>query len=124
MHAYLSGDCIECMANSDNVVRAGLTPKFKDVERLLDMLDYTAVEGAALRFPPTHSLDAVPEGVHLLSFIPPVTEFAVDVILVRIRLTSVISNFAFFPPPIPSSYSLMRRVEASPSHRSPRRVSC
>lgn len=28
-HAYLSGDCIECMANSDNVVRAGLTPKLK-----------------------------------------------------------------------------------------------
>ena len=26
-HAYLSGDCIECMACSDNVVRAGLTPK-------------------------------------------------------------------------------------------------
>jgi mannose-6-phosphate isomerase len=29
-HAYLSGDCVECMATSDNVVRAGLTPKFKD----------------------------------------------------------------------------------------------
>lgn len=28
-HAYLKGDCIECMANSDNVVRAGLTPKFR-----------------------------------------------------------------------------------------------
>lgn len=26
-HAYLSGDCVECMACSDNVVRAGLTPK-------------------------------------------------------------------------------------------------
>jgi mannose-6-phosphate isomerase len=28
-HAYLSGDCMECMACSDNVVRAGLTPKFR-----------------------------------------------------------------------------------------------
>ena len=71
------------MANSDNVVRAGLTPKFKDVERLLEMLDYTSMQGDSLRFPPTQSLDAVPEGVHLLSFIPPVSEFAVDVILVR-----------------------------------------
>eukprot|EP00746_Dinoflagellata_sp_MGD_P087593 gnl/MRDRNA2_/MRDRNA2_34728_c0_seq1.p1 gnl/MRDRNA2_/MRDRNA2_34728_c0~~gnl/MRDRNA2_/MRDRNA2_34728_c0_seq1.p1 ORF type:complete len:765 (+),score=156.11 gnl/MRDRNA2_/MRDRNA2_34728_c0_seq1:94-2388(+) len=39
-HAYLQGDCIECMALSDNVVRAGLTPKFKDVETLLSMLTY------------------------------------------------------------------------------------
>ena len=26
-HAYLRGECVECMATSDNVVRAGLTPK-------------------------------------------------------------------------------------------------
>lgn len=29
IHAYVSGDIIECMAASDNVVRAGFTPKFK-----------------------------------------------------------------------------------------------
>lgn len=40
-HAYISGDCIECMATSDNVVRAGLTPKFKDVDTLVNMLTYT-----------------------------------------------------------------------------------
>lgn len=39
-HAYLSGDCVECMALSDNVVRAGLTPKFKDVDTLCNMLTY------------------------------------------------------------------------------------
>ena len=39
-HAYLKGNIIECMANSDNVVRIGLTPKFKDAETLLDILDY------------------------------------------------------------------------------------
>ncbi|KAG2388119.1 hypothetical protein C9374_000969 [Naegleria lovaniensis] len=39
-HAYLSGDCIECMASSDNVVRAGLTPKFIDTETLVQMLTY------------------------------------------------------------------------------------
>lgn len=32
-HAYLSGDCVECMSNSDNVVRAGLTPKLRLVKR-------------------------------------------------------------------------------------------
>lgn len=30
-HAYLYGNCLECMANSDNVVRAGLTTKHKDI---------------------------------------------------------------------------------------------
>lgn len=39
-HAYLSGECVECMALSDNVVRAGLTPKFRDVDTLLEMLTY------------------------------------------------------------------------------------
>jgi len=39
-HAYLSGNIIECMANSDNVIRAGLTPKFVDVNNLLNVLRY------------------------------------------------------------------------------------
>ncbi|MBN2279037.1 MAG: mannose-6-phosphate isomerase, class I [Candidatus Marinimicrobia bacterium] len=39
-HAYLKGNIIECMANSDNVVRAGLTPKFKDISTLVDILTY------------------------------------------------------------------------------------
>jgi len=38
-HAYISGNIIECMANSDNVVRAGLTPKFKDIDTLTNMLE-------------------------------------------------------------------------------------
>lgn len=42
-HAYLSGECIECMATSDNVVRAGLTPKYRDVQTLCSMLTYKQV---------------------------------------------------------------------------------
>jgi mannose-6-phosphate isomerase class I len=38
-HAYLDGDLVECMASSDNVVRAGLTPKFKDVPALMEIVD-------------------------------------------------------------------------------------
>jgi mannose-6-phosphate isomerase len=41
-HAYLSGDILECMTSSDNVIRGGLTPKFKDVETLISSLDYTS----------------------------------------------------------------------------------
>jgi len=38
-HAYLKGNIIECMANSDNVVRAGLTKKYMDRKTLLEMLE-------------------------------------------------------------------------------------
>lgn len=37
-HAYIDGEMMECMACSDNVVRAGLTPKQKDVNIRVDML--------------------------------------------------------------------------------------
>ena len=37
-HAYLCGTGVECMANSDNVIRAGLTPKFIDIRALLGTL--------------------------------------------------------------------------------------
>ncbi|WP_433283076.1 mannose-6-phosphate isomerase, class I [Pseudonocardia xinjiangensis] len=42
LHAYLSGAGIELMANSDNVLRGGLTPKHVDVPELLRVLDFTA----------------------------------------------------------------------------------
>ena len=40
IHAYISGDIIECMASSDNVIRAGFTPKFQDVDTLTSILTY------------------------------------------------------------------------------------
>ncbi|NLE45596.1 MAG: mannose-6-phosphate isomerase, class I [Chloroflexi bacterium] len=39
-HAYLRGNIVECMANSDNVVRIGLTDKFRDAGALRDILTY------------------------------------------------------------------------------------
>jgi mannose-6-phosphate isomerase len=42
LHAYLSGSCIEVMANSDNVLRGGLTPKHVDVPELLRVLNFSA----------------------------------------------------------------------------------
>ena len=40
-HAYLSGQLIECMATSDNVIRAGLTPKLRDTKVLCESLTYS-----------------------------------------------------------------------------------
>lgn len=41
LHAYLRGTGIELMANSDNVLRGGLTPKHVDVPELLKVLDFS-----------------------------------------------------------------------------------
>lgn len=41
VHCYLSGLGLEVMANSDNVLRAGLTSKRVDVSELLSILDFT-----------------------------------------------------------------------------------
>ena len=49
LHSYLSGDLVECMADSDNVIRAGITNKFKDVERMLSRISYQD------RPPPLHA---------------------------------------------------------------------
>ena len=40
VHAYLHGMGVEVMASSDNVLRAGLTPKHVDVAELLRTVDY------------------------------------------------------------------------------------
>ena len=42
LHVYLSGAGVELMANSDNVLRGGLTPKHVDVPELLRVLDFHA----------------------------------------------------------------------------------
>jgi len=40
LHAYLEGVGMEVMANSDNVLRGGLTPKYIDVPELLKVLNF------------------------------------------------------------------------------------
>ncbi|KAJ6222501.1 hypothetical protein RDWZM_001046 [Blomia tropicalis] len=71
-HAYILGDCIECMACSDNVVRAGLTPKFKDVKTLCEMLTYKSLS------PKDQTLQPITIDRFTRSYIVPVPEFVVD----------------------------------------------
>ena len=47
-HAYLHGCNVELMANSDNVLRGGLTSKHVDVDELLDVVDVESVEPVAV----------------------------------------------------------------------------
>lgn len=48
LHAYLRGLAVEIMANSDNVLRGGLTPKHVDVPELLRVLDFSPASEAHL----------------------------------------------------------------------------
>lgn len=43
LHAYISGLGVEVMANSDNVLRGGLTSKYVDVPELVKVLDFRAL---------------------------------------------------------------------------------
>jgi mannose-6-phosphate isomerase class I len=51
-HAYLKGTGLEIMANSDNVLRAGLTPKFIDVDELVSCTIFKATPFESLYFTP------------------------------------------------------------------------
>uniref|UniRef100_A0A914MHL0 mannose-6-phosphate isomerase n=1 Tax=Meloidogyne incognita TaxID=6306 RepID=A0A914MHL0_MELIC len=68
-HAYLFGDCVECMALSDNTIRAGLTPKFKDVQTLCENLTYK------MSGPPIFESKKLANGI--VEYSPPVEEFVV-----------------------------------------------
>lgn len=68
------------MACSDNVVRAGLTPKYKDVETLCAMLNYHGEPAVSKLFKPQNE-----DGFYQI-FRPPVPDFAIVKIEVEIGL--------------------------------------
>lgn len=70
---FIPLDCIECMACSDNTVRAGLTPKYIDVNTLCEMLSYSPAPASSKIFPSVQ--DASDPCVSLYD--PPVPDFAV-----------------------------------------------
>ncbi|OBK51964.1 mannose-6-phosphate isomerase, class I [Mycobacterium kubicae] len=70
LHTYLRGFAVEVMANSDNVLRGGLTPKHVDVPELLRVLDFTPTAESQLRAP------IVRDGLGLV-YDTPAVEFAV-----------------------------------------------
>lgn len=73
LHTYLRGIAVEVMANSDNVLRGGLTPKHVDVPELLRVLDFTPTTEDQLR-PATHR-----DGLAQV-YDTPTDEFAVSVL--------------------------------------------
>ncbi len=66
-HAYLDGLGVEIMANSDNVLRCGLTPKHVDVPELLRIVRFEAGDPGVLR------PEAAPDGEEVYD--TPIDEF-------------------------------------------------
>lgn len=91
-HAYVRGTGLEIMANSDNVLRAGLTPKYIDVAELLDCTRCVAkpddqillsprVEGVVQHFEvpvPDFTFSVYPAGEHSLTTTSAEILFAID----------------------------------------------
>jgi mannose-6-phosphate isomerase len=73
LHAYLHGVGVEVMANSDNVLRGGLTPKHVDVPELLRVLDFQPATDVVIRPEMTGSE---------LVYHTPAPEFAVSVLCI------------------------------------------
>ncbi len=75
IHAYTSGFGVEIMAASDNVLRAGLTPKHVDVAELLEVTNFTPTP------PPQWAPASWAGGVTVFS--PPVDEFELALVEVE-----------------------------------------
>ena len=83
-HAYLEGHTMEIMANSDNVLRGGLTPKHIDVKELL----------AHVRFKPTvpNITRGIDNGAGEEIFITPAADFQLSRILLTAGKTITIDT--------------------------------
>ena len=74
LHSYLREVGVEVMANSDNVLRGGLTPKHVDVAELLRVLDFTPATADTLQ-------PAVDQDGFELTYRAPAGEFSVSVLV-------------------------------------------
>lgn len=81
-HAYVKGTGLEIMANSDNVLRAGLTPKHIDVAELIDNTKFVPTEPSNIKLAPVFK-----EGKSCYPV--PVDDFGFDILSASDELKSV-----------------------------------
>ncbi|WP_392551774.1 mannose-6-phosphate isomerase, class I [Orbus wheelerorum] len=72
-HAYLKGTGLEIMASSDNVLRAGLTSKYIDINELLDNTIFHSIAIEQLRTPPVIQNNKI-------DFPVPINDFAFEIL--------------------------------------------
>jgi mannose-6-phosphate isomerase len=86
-HAYLQGVALEVMANSDNVLRAGLTPKYIDIPELIANVQFTPKPAdQLLTLPVRHGAT--------LNFPIPVDDFAFSLHALGSQATELAQNSA------------------------------
>ncbi|MFM5016328.1 mannose-6-phosphate isomerase, class I [Aeromonas veronii] len=123
-HAYVRGTGLEIMANSDNVLRAGLTPKYIDVTELLDCTRCLAkpddqillaphVEGMVQHFEvpvPDFTFSVYPAGEHQLTTTSAEILFAIDATVILKRGDETLrleKGQSAFIPAATGSYQLL-----------------
>lgn len=123
-HAYVRGTGLEIMANSDNVLRAGLTPKYIDVAELLDCTRCLAkpddqillaphAEGAVQHFEvpvPDFTFSVYPAGEHQLTTASAEILFAIDATVILKRGDETLrleKGQSAFIPAATGSYQLL-----------------
>uniref|UniRef100_H2L838 Mannose-6-phosphate isomerase n=1 Tax=Oryzias latipes TaxID=8090 RepID=H2L838_ORYLA len=82
-------DCIECMACSDNTVRAGLTRKYIDVSTLCEMLNYSPAPASSKIFPCVQD----PSDPCVTLYDPPVPDFTV----IKIQVPASVKDYTVAP---------------------------
>lgn len=75
LHAYVRGLGVEIMANSDNVLRGGLTPKHVDVPELVKVLSFDTVADPRVK-QIDRSDSALVNGAQAMNYPVPVDEYA------------------------------------------------
>jgi mannose-6-phosphate isomerase len=106
LHAYLQGTAVEIMANSDNVLRGGLTPKHVDVPELLRVLRFDSPSLGPVRTAPDAGQ---------IEYLSPAPEFRLG----RIELTQVSARTFLVSGPelllcVEGQASLRGRASAEP----------
>ncbi|VDM37806.1 unnamed protein product [Toxocara canis] len=99
IHAYLSGECVECVGCSNNTIRAACTPKYIDVDALCEVLNYRMGHSSHYLVPPV-----------TLNGFTYVNEYAPDCkdfILHEIKIASTSENSSRIPIPSLSCGSIM-----------------
>uniref|UniRef100_A0A3Q4HGD0 Mannose-6-phosphate isomerase n=1 Tax=Neolamprologus brichardi TaxID=32507 RepID=A0A3Q4HGD0_NEOBR len=105
-------DCIECMACSDNTVRAGLTPKYIDVNTLCEMLNYSPAPASSKIFPCLQD----PSDPCVSIYNPPVPDFTV----MRIQIPASVKQYNIAPV---DSASILLVIEGEATGTSPAALS-
>ena len=82
LHAYLEGTALEIMANSDNVLRGGLTAKHVDVAELVSTLSFHSGHPEVLRAVPTSPSES--------TYRTPAPEFELSLVEIKSKVRSLV----------------------------------